>query len=118
MFESSIPFFVATDGLGIRMDSNLDDLTIAYEEDGKVRVRELDRRVLQDGRGWATMAFLSQEWENATEQYAPPRVHLRRYRKRGGRYQLHSKFNLPAQSQITALKDALVDWDTAFPVET
>ena len=114
MFETSIPFFVGRERLGIIMDSNLDELTIAFEENGKLRVKELDRRALQDGRGWATLAFLSQEWESETEKYAAPRVHLRRYRKRGGRYQLHSKFNLPAQSQVIALKEALLSWDTFF----
>ena len=46
------------------MSSTIDDLTIQYEENGTVLVKELDKAVLTKG-AWATLVFRYQQWEKA-----------------------------------------------------
>ena len=100
------------------MGSTVDELSVAYEEGGQVRVKELRKQVLHEGHGWATLVFLSQEWQEKEAIFGPPKVHLRRYRKRGGRYQLYSKFNLPSVSQAQGLAQTLQQWEEDFELYT
>jgi len=46
------------------MASNIDEVTINYEEDGVLVVKELDKVVLSKG-SWATVLFRYQQWEKA-----------------------------------------------------
>lgn len=92
------------------MGSTVDALSVAYEEGGQVRVKELHKEVLHEGHGWATVVFLSEEWDEKAAEFGPPKVHLRRYRKRAGRYQLYSKFNLSNMSHARHLAQTLQRW--------
>lgn len=65
------------------MANDIDDLTIQYEEDGQVLVKELEKVVVSRG-AWSTVLFRFQELDKKTGDYGPPKAALRRYQKRGG----------------------------------
>ena len=80
-------------------DDNFEDLTVTWVENGVEVVKELDRYVLHKGSGWATIAFLCEEHDPATGEMRGPKVNLRRYRKRGGRWQVSARFVLGSEEQ-------------------
>jgi hypothetical protein len=88
----------------------VEELTVAFSEDGKEKVRELAKVVLSQATSWATIAFLFQEIDTATGEWRAPKVSLRRYRKRAGRYVVDKHFTLSSGRQARALKDALESW--------
>ena len=57
------------------MAQTVDELTIQYEEEGKVLVRELDKRVLSKG-AWATILFLFQSRNRQSGEFDPPQVSI------------------------------------------
>ena len=65
------------------MAETIDELTIKYEEDGEVLVKELDKVVLSKG-AWCTILFRYQELDKKTGEFGPAKAGLRRYQKRGG----------------------------------
>jgi hypothetical protein len=91
------------------MVSHIDDITIHYEEDGVVVVKELDKVVLSKG-AWTTIVFRYRQWDRAKEAYSPERFTIRRYRKMGGEYRQQSKFNISSTDQARKLIDALEGW--------
>lgn len=91
------------------MASQVDDITIHYEEDGKVLVKELDKKVLSKG-AWTTIIFLYQQWDNKKGEYGPDRYTIRRYKKIGGEYSQQSKFNISSREQAQKIVAALNDW--------
>ncbi|MBN2231894.1 MAG: hypothetical protein JW781_03615 [Deltaproteobacteria bacterium] len=91
---------------------HVDDLTVAYEEDGIELVRELDKQVLSKG-AWATVIYRYREWNPRTEDFGPEKYTIRRYQKRSGVYQQKSKFNISSRDQARAIIDALERWTVA-----
>ena len=49
-------------------NSNVEDLTVNYEENGVLIVKELDKAVLSKG-AWATVMFRYQQWEGDKRAY-------------------------------------------------
>ena len=74
------------------MAETIDEITINYEEDGIMVVKELDKEVLSKG-AWTTIIFRYQQWERGKEKYSDDRFTIRRYRKMKGAYSQQSKFN-------------------------
>jgi hypothetical protein len=91
------------------MASNIDDVTINYEEDGVQVVKELDKVVLSKG-SWATVLFKYRQWEKAKNDYGPDRYSIRRYRKINDEYHQQGKFNISSKDQAAKLIDALQKW--------
>lgn len=91
------------------MAEHVDDLTIEYEEDGVVTVKELDKKVLTKG-AWATLIFKFQNWDSKKEVYSKPAFTIRRYQKRNGVYQQRSKFNISSEDQAKQIVEALSQW--------
>lgn len=91
------------------MASEIDELTVQYEEDGLVTVKELDKRVLSKG-AWSTIIFRYQDWDRRKEVYGPDKYSIRRYQKRNGQYMQKSKFNISSRDQACAIIEALEDW--------
>jgi hypothetical protein len=89
--------------------SEIDDLTVQYEEDGLVTVKELDKKVLSKG-AWSTIIYRYQDWDRRKEDYGPDKYTIRRYQKRNGQYMQKSKFNISSKDQARAIIDALEDW--------
>lgn len=91
------------------MAETVDELTIAYSEDGVDKVKELDKEILSRG-AWTTIAFLYQELSGATGEYGEPKITLRRYRKIGGKYLPQSRFNISSPAQGKKILHILEKW--------
>ncbi|MDR2728051.1 MAG: hypothetical protein LBB56_02880 [Chitinispirillales bacterium] len=91
------------------MASNVDDLTISYEEEGVLVVKELDKVILSKG-SWATVLFRYQQWEKAKEDYGQDRYSIRRYRKMDDEYRQQAKFNISSKDQAVKIIEALQKW--------
>lgn len=91
------------------MNETVNDLTVAYEEDGKVLVKEIDKVVLSKG-AWATLIFRYQEWRPETDEYGPDKFVIQRYKKSGGEYKKQSKFNISSVEQARKIVEALQGW--------
>jgi len=91
------------------MSSEIDDLTVQYEEDGLVTVKELDKKVLTKG-AWSTIIYRYQDWDRRKEAYSKDKYTIRRYQKRNGQYQQKSKFNISSPDQARAIIEALQGW--------
>jgi hypothetical protein len=90
-------------------NATVDDLTIAYEEDGVETVKELDKKVLTKG-AWATLMFRYKEWNAAKGEYSDDKFTIRRYQKRDGKYQQKSKFNISSVDQAKSMIEILQEW--------
>ena len=91
------------------MASTIDELTVAYTEDGIETTRELDKVVLTKG-AWSTIIYRYQDWDRRKEEYGQEKYTIRRYQKRNGEYQQKSKFNISSKDQARAVIDALTGW--------
>ena len=91
------------------MFSDIDDITINYEEDGVLVVEELDKAILTRG-AWVTIIFRYRQWEQAKEDYGPDRFTIRRYRKMNDEYRQQAKFNISSIDQAKKIIEALNGW--------
>jgi len=91
------------------MAETVDELTIAYQEDGVETVKELDKKVLTKG-AWATIIFRYQEWNRTKEEYSTDKYTIRRYQKQNGEYKQKSKFNISSKDQAKSIIAALTEW--------
>ncbi len=91
------------------MASDVEELTINYEEDGQLVVKELGKCVLTKG-AWSTIIYRYQDWNRSKEEYGPDKYSIRRYQKRNGQYQPKSKFNISSADQARKVIAALEDW--------
>lgn len=91
------------------MADHVDDLTIAYEEDGQVVVEELDKAILSKG-SWATVLYMYREYDQRKGEMGKIKFSLRRYQKRNGTYRQQAKFNISSQEQATSIVEALGSW--------
>jgi len=93
------------------MYSEVEDLTVRYEENGVEVVQELDKEVLSKG-AWATVIFRYRQWEGKLEAYGPDRFTIRRYKKMRGEYRQQAKFNISSRDQAEKIVAALQRWLT------
>ena len=91
------------------MASDIDEITINYEEDDVLLVKELDKVVLSRG-AWSTIIFKYQQWDKRKEDYSPDRYTIRRFRKLSGEYKYQSKFNISSADQARKIIAALQSW--------
>lgn len=91
------------------MAETVEELTIQYEEDGQVTVKELDKKVLTKG-AWSTIIYRYQDWNRSKEEYGPDKYTIRRYQKRNGEYMPKSKFNISSADQAKSIIAALQEW--------
>jgi len=91
------------------VSSEIDELTVQYEEDGLVTVKELDKKVLTKG-AWSTIIYRYQDWDRRKEEYGKDKYTIRRYQKRNGQYQQKSKFNISSPDQARSIIEALEGW--------
>jgi hypothetical protein len=91
------------------MSSEIDELTVQYEEDGLVTVKELGKKVLTKG-AWSTIIYRYQDWDRKKEEYGKDKYTIRRYQKRNGEYMQKSKFNISSQDQARSIIEALEGW--------
>ena len=91
------------------MASDIDDLTVQYEDEGQITVKELDKKVLTKG-AWSTIIYRYQDYDRKKEDFGPDKYTIRRYQKRNGEYMQKSKFNISSEAQARAIIDALEGW--------
>jgi hypothetical protein len=91
------------------MPSDVKEITINYEENGVLLVKEIDKVILSKG-SWATILFKYQQWEAANQRYGPILFTIRRYRKRNDDYRQQSKFNISSVEQAKKIIDTLQTW--------
>ena len=91
------------------MASDVNDITIAYEEDGVLLVKEIDKEILSKG-AWATLIFRYQQWDRRKNEYGPESYSIRRYQKVHGEYMQKSKFNISSKAQAEKIVEALQKW--------
>ena len=90
------------------MASDYDNLTVQYEEDGVVKVEQLDKEVLNKGL-WTTVLFLYRERDRKTGEFGQPKAGLRRYQKVGGVYRKRDAINFSAKTAPAAV-ETLQKW--------
>ena len=91
------------------MASDVNDITIDYEEDGVLIVKELEKEILSKG-AWTTIIFKYQEWNRQKEAYSDDKYTIRRFQKLSGNYQYKSKFNISSKDQAGKIIAALQKW--------
>ena len=91
------------------MSNSVDDLTVNYEEEGVLIVKELGKEVLSKG-AWTTILFRYQNWDKAKGEYSQEMYSIRRYQKRQGEYFPKSKFNISSNEQAQKIVTTLQGW--------
>ncbi len=91
------------------MASDVNDITIQYEEDGQVLVQQLDKEILTKG-AWATIIFRYKNWSKAKNEFSKEMFTIRRYQKRNGEYLSKSKFNISSAEQAKKVITTLDKW--------
>jgi hypothetical protein len=91
------------------MSADVNDITINYEEDGTLIVKELDKEILSKG-AWTTIIFRYQDLNRTSQEYGPDKYSIRRYQKLKGQYMPKSKFNISSNAQAQKIVDALSRW--------
>jgi hypothetical protein len=91
------------------MTESIDDLTIAYNENGIETIKELDKQILSRG-AWTTILFRYQDWDNSKQEYGPVKYSIRRYQKRNNQYWMKSKFNISSEEQARKIIEILTNW--------
>ncbi|QLA17522.1 hypothetical protein [Desulfolutivibrio sulfoxidireducens] len=91
------------------MAATIDEITINYEEDGLLKVKELDKVVLSKG-AWTTIIFRFTQWDNKLGDYGPDRYIIRRYKKQNDEYRSQSKFAISSRDQAKKIIAALQTW--------
>lgn len=91
------------------MNETVDDLTVNYEENGQLLVKELDKVILSRG-AWATIIFRYQELNLESDTYGPDKFVITRYQKRAGEYKRQSKFNISSVDQARKIVAAFTNW--------
>lgn len=91
------------------MSENIDEITVAFSENGVETTKELDKQVLSKG-AWTTIMFKYQDWDNAKNDYGPVKYSIRRYQKRNNQYWQKSKFNISSADQAQKIVEILSSW--------
>ena len=91
------------------MAENTDELSVNYEEEGILVVKEIDKEILSKG-AWTTILFRYQDFDKTTQEYGPDKFTIRRYQKRNGQYQTKSKFNISSAAQAQKIVETLAKW--------
>ncbi len=90
------------------MSSDIDDLSVQYEEEGEVVVEQLDKLILHRG-SWTTVLFLYREKDRKTGEFGAPKAGLRRYQKTQGVFRKRDAINLTEKTAPMLVKQ-LQEW--------
>jgi len=91
------------------MSEDLNDLSINYEEDGKLIVKQIDKEILSKG-AWTTILFRYQDMNRTSGEYGPDKYTIRRFQKQKGQFMPKSKFNISSKAQAQKIIDTLARW--------
>jgi len=96
------------------MNETIDELTIAFSDEGIETTKELGKHVLSKG-AWTTILFRYQDWDKAKQQFGPVKYSIRRYQKRNNQYWQKSKFNISSDDQARKIIEVLSGWLETTP---
>jgi len=91
------------------MAETVDEITMNYEENGELLVKESGKVILTKG-AWSTILFKYQDWSRKDNDFGPTKFSIRRYQKREGSYRPKSKFNISSVDQAKKIIDGLTPW--------
>jgi hypothetical protein len=91
------------------MSATVEEISINYEEDDILIVKELDKEILTKG-AWTTILFRYQDYNRGKDEYGPEKYTIRRYQKRNGQYLPKSKFNISSAKQAGKIIEVLSKW--------
>ena len=91
------------------MASDVNELTVDFEEEGRLVCKQLDKRVLSKG-AWATIMYRFCDMNKQTGEYREPKVSIVRYKKTNGEYKRQSKFNISGEAQARQIAEILQEW--------
>lgn len=91
------------------MSSTIEDLTINYEEDDVLVVKETGKEVLSKG-AWTTILYRYNNLDRKSGEYGKDMFTIRRYQKRQGEYMMKSKFNISSAEQAKKIISTLQTW--------
>lgn len=91
------------------MSATIEELTINYEEDDVLVVKETGKEVLSKG-AWTTILYRYNNLDRKTEEYGKDMFTIRRYQKRQGEYTMKSKFNISSAEQAKKIIATLENW--------
>ncbi len=91
------------------MSATIEELTINYEEDDVLVVKETGKEVLSKG-AWTTILYRYNNLDRKTEEYGKDMYTIRRYQKRQGEYMMKSKFNISSADQAKKIISTLESW--------
>jgi len=91
------------------MSTEVEEISINYEEDGTLIVKELEKEILSKG-AWTTILFRYQDYNRSKKEYGPDKYTIRRYQKRNGQYLPKSKFNISSAKQAGKIIETLQKW--------
>lgn len=91
------------------MAATIEDLTINYEEDDVLVVKETGKEVLSKG-AWTTILYRYNNLDRKTGEYGKDMYTIRRYQKRQGEYTMKSKFNISSAEQAKKIIATLETW--------
>lgn len=91
------------------MSATIEELTINYEENGVLVVKETGKEVLSKG-AWTTILYRYNNLDRKTEEYGKDMYTIRRYQKRQGEYMMKSKFNISSAEQAKKIIATLESW--------
>ena len=91
------------------MASDINEISVNYEEEGVLVVKELEKEILSKGT-WTTIMFKYQQWDRNKNDYGPVLFTIRRYQKRNDEYWQRSKFNISSKEQAQKIVDVLQKW--------
>ena len=91
------------------MSATIDEITVNYEENDQLLIKELDKVILSRG-AWTTILFRYQQWNQEAQDYEPEKYMIRRYRKVAGEFKVQSKFVISNREQAKKIIAALQEW--------
>lgn len=91
------------------MAATIEDLTINYEEEDVLVVKETGKEVLSKG-AWTTILYRYNNLDRKTGEYGKDMFTIRRYQKRQGEYMMKSKFNISSAEQAKKIIATLESW--------
>jgi len=91
------------------MAETVDELTINYQDNEELLVKELDKEILTKG-AWTTIMFLYQDLDRKSKEYGPQKISIRRYKKVSGVYRQQSKFNIGSTKQAKQIVETINKW--------
>jgi hypothetical protein len=91
------------------MSATIEDLTINYEEEDVLVVKETGKEVLSKG-AWTTILYRYNNLDRKTGEYGKDMYTIRRYQKRQGEFIMKSKFNISSAEQARKIISTLESW--------